>query len=171
MTALAHIPVGVLVDRIKADSPWVDFIWQPRAVLVGEPDTPPWTQVSSDGGRTIFYAGSATIELYASSAPHYRDNLSGDGCAWVILTPGDGDPPYRLSAVTVDPTEGEGFTQAGDYLVDSVPLPPSLRAALEDFVAQHLSQQQPFFKRERKRADPEALGRRDPAKSPGEGKR
>ncbi len=78
---------------------------------------------------------------------------------------------FPSQVVELHPTEGEGFTQAGDYLVDSVPLPPSLRAALEDFVAQHLSQQQPFFKRERKRADPEALGRRDPAKSQGEGKR
>ena len=34
----AKIAVGVIVQRRKANSPWVDFTWKPVSVLVGVPD-------------------------------------------------------------------------------------------------------------------------------------
>ena len=34
------IQVGVIVERAKAQSQWVDFLWRPTAVLAGEPETP-----------------------------------------------------------------------------------------------------------------------------------
>ncbi len=40
---LLRIPVGVVVERRKAFSPWADFIWRPVAVLEGVPDAAPWT--------------------------------------------------------------------------------------------------------------------------------
>ena len=168
MSALAHIPVGVLVDRIKAQNPWADYIWQPRSVLLGEPETAPWTVISSDTERTTFYAGSALVEFFKSSTAHYRDNLLGDGAVWVILTPTESEPPYKLFMVTADPTEGEAMTEAGSHVVDTVPMPPQLRAMLEDFVAEHHVEEQ-FFKRKRDRANPDALGRRGRVGQAGEG--
>ena len=53
----SRIPVGVVVERRKAASPWIDFIWRPIAVLAGQPDTPPWTALADDGERATFYAG------------------------------------------------------------------------------------------------------------------
>jgi hypothetical protein len=38
---LLRIPVGVVVERRKADSPWVDFVWRSVAVLPDEPETSP----------------------------------------------------------------------------------------------------------------------------------
>jgi hypothetical protein len=159
MAALAHIPVGVLVDRIKADSHWIDYIWQPSAVLVGEPDVEPWTRLSGDDNRTCFYAGSTSIELYRSDAGNYRDNLAGDCKLWVVMTPTESDPPYALFKVTADPTEGEAQTETGVNLVEAVAMPDAVRAVLEDFVAEH-HVEQTFYKRRRDRADPDALGRR-----------
>ena len=159
MAALLTIPVGVIVDRIKAQSQWVDYLWQPSAVLVGEPETAPWTQISGDDNRASFYAGSATIELYRSDTGNYRDNLMGDGKLWVVLTPADSNPPYALFKVTADPTEGEAQFEAGVNVVDTVPMPDAVREVLERFVAEH-HVEQPFFKRKRDRANPEALGRR-----------
>lgn len=162
MAALASIPVGVVVDRIKAESPWVDYIWQPAAVLVGAPAAQPWTQLSGDSDRASFYAGSSSIELYRSDTGNYRDNLMGDSRLWVVLTPSESDPPYNLFMVTADPTEGEAQTETGVNLVETVAMPEAVRAVLDAFVSEH-HVEQTFYKRKRDRADPEALGRRAPS--------
>ena len=66
MSALppAKIAVGVVVERRKAQSPWIDFTWQPVTALPGMPDALPWTLLAQDGDSTTFYAGAAEIELY-----------------------------------------------------------------------------------------------------------
>jgi uncharacterized protein DUF3305 len=161
---LMRIPVGVVVERLKAASPWIDFVWQPAAVLPGQPDAAPWTVLSNDGDRTSFYAGACEIALHRSVSGHYRDNLASIAPSlWVVLRPTGGDPPYRLLTVTADPAEGEGFTQAGNDLVEAVPMPTSLRTAIEAFVAEH-HVEQTTFKRERDRSDPQVLTRRAPRK-------
>ena len=68
--------------------------------------------------------------------------------------------PYRVSTVTADPAEGEAFTEAGANLVEAVLMPEVLRDAIEGFIAEHHLERK-FVKRERRRADPEALARRD----------
>jgi len=159
---LAQISVGVVVERRKAESPWIDFTWRPVTVLPGAPAAAPWTQLSADDEVTSFYAGSAEIALYRTETAYYRDNLaSGSPSLWVALRPADTEPPFVLVAVTADPAEGEGFTQNGDHLVEVVPMPEPVRAILEAFVAEH-HVEQPFMKRQRDRADPEALARRGP---------
>lgn len=157
---LVRIPVGVVVERRKADSPWVDFVWRGVAVLPDEPDTKPWTVLRERDGTTLFYAGSATVDLYPSETARYRDNLaSGSPSIWTILSPAEGVWPYSVAAATADPAEGEAFTGAGANLVEAVPMPETLREAIESFIAEHHVERE-FFKRERRRADPEALARR-----------
>lgn len=155
-----RIPVGVVVERRKADSPWVDFVWRGVAVLPDEPDTKPWTVLREQDGTTLFYAGSATVDLYPSDTARYRDNLaSGSPGIWTVLSPAEGVWPYSVAAATADPAEGEAFTGAGANLVEAVPMPEMLREAIESFIAEHHVERE-FFKRERRRADPEALARR-----------
>lgn len=159
---LEHIPVGVVVERRKAESPWIDFTWRATTVLPGAPEAAAWTPLSADVDVTIFYAGAAEVALYRSETAHYRDNLaSGAPSLWVALRPTGVEPPYDLVAVTADPAEGEGFTQNGDHLVDAVPMPEAVRAIVQAFVAEH-HVETPFFKRKRDRANPEALARRGP---------
>jgi len=159
MAALLTIPVGVVVDRIKADSQWIDYVWQPSAVLVGAPEAQPWTRLSGDDDRASYFAGSSSIELYRSDTGNYRDNLTGDCKLWVVLTPAESDPPYTLFKVTADPTEGEAQTETGVNLVEAVAMPDAVRQVLDDFVAEH-HVEQTFYKRKRDRADPDALARR-----------
>jgi hypothetical protein len=156
---LARIAVGVVVERRKARSPWIDFTWKPVAVLPGHPEAAPWTVLSVDGETTTFYVGSIDIELYRTETGNYRDNLaSGRPSLWVALRPTGVEPPYDLLAVTADPDEGESFTQTGDDVVEAVPMPPPVRDVVEAFVAEH-HVERPFIKRKRDRADPEALAR------------
>ena len=163
MSALVRIPVGVVVERRKSMSQWTDFIWQAVAVLPGEPDTAPWTVLSNQDDRTSFYAGTAIVELYRTDTSNYRDNLAADAQLWVVLRPTEAEPPYQIARVTADPSEGESFTEAGNDLVEAVPMPESIRDVLEAFVVEH-HVEQPFYKRKRDRANTQALARRTPAR-------
>ncbi len=166
MSLPAHvkIPVGVVVERRKAQSQWIDFIWRPATVLAGLPDAVPWTVLASDGDDATFYAGTAEISLYRTETTNYRGNLAtGAPVLWVALRPTGVEPPYDIIAVTADPAEGEALTEAGNDLVDVVPMPEPVRDLIEAFVAEH-HVERPFYKRQRDRADPEALARRGPTR-------
>jgi hypothetical protein len=163
VSPLASISVGVIVERVKAASQWTDYLWHPLHVLVAVPDTDPWTKLSDDGERATFYAGAADIELHRTETPNYRENLdSGSPSLWVVLRPTESDPPYQLWTVTVDPAEGEAFTEAGNDLVDMVPMPELIQDAIATFVAEH-HVERVFVKRKRDRVDPHAMARRGPA--------
>jgi hypothetical protein len=156
----ACIPVGVIVERRKATSPWLDMVWRSVAVLGGRPDAAPWTALAAANGAEMFYVGAAEIELYRTETDHYRSNLaSGTPSVWIALRPTGAEPPYDLFAVTADPAEGESFTQAGDDLVDAVPMPAAVRQIVEAFIAEH-HVGQPIYKRQRDCAGPEAPSRR-----------
>lgn len=160
--ALAKLAVGIVVERRKAASPWIDFTWKSVTVLAGLPDASPWTVLSEDSDGATFYAGAAEIELYRTETANYRDNL---GCGaprlWVALRLTGVEPPYEVFSVTADPAEGEAWTEAGNDLVDAVPMPETVRATIDAFVAEH-HVERAFQKRARDRADPEALARRGP---------
>jgi hypothetical protein len=159
MTAMARIPVGVVIERSKASSPWIDFTWRPAAILPGEPETSPWTVLSQDAEHATFYAGGAFVELHASDTSHYRDNLStGEPKLWVVLRPTGSDPPFTVVCVTADGYEGEGFTSAGDDIVEQVPMPQTIWDTVDAFVAEH-HVERPFYKRQRDTANLDALGR------------
>ena len=160
---LARIPVGVVVERRKAKSPWIDFVWRPTAVLPGHPEAKPWTQLGGSADLATYYAGSADVSLFRSDTAQYRDNLtSGAPALWVVLRPTGVEPPYEIAIVTADPSEGESYTQSGSDLVEAVPMPESARVVIEAFVAEH-HVEETFHKRERDTANPEALARHGPA--------
>jgi hypothetical protein len=162
---LARIPVGVIVERRKAKSAWVDFVWRPVAVLAGVPDAEPWTMLDSDVDRATFYAGAADVALYRSDCSNYCANLgTADPKLWVVLRETGSDPPYKVAAVTADPSEGEAFTADGTDLVESVAMPAPICATIVAFIAEHPVEDHVFVRRTRDRADPQALARRAPVK-------
>jgi hypothetical protein len=159
--ALIRIPVGVVVERRKAASPWLDFLYRPVSVLAGVPAAPPWTVIRAARDLTTFYAGDAVIELHRTETANYRNNLaSGTPLLWVVLRPGPGEVGFDLLSVTADPAEGEALTGAGDDLVESVPMPSSVRDIVESFVAEHHVEQS-FFKRTRDRSSASPARRAD----------
>jgi hypothetical protein len=140
-TALARIVVGVVVERRKAKSPWLDFLWEPVSVLVGTPSAVPWTRIGEEGDTTTFYAGESAIELHRTETANYRQNLSsGMPALWVVLRPklaNSGGPAFELLMVTADPAEGEALTDAGNDLVATVPMPAAIIEAIDGFNAEH----------------------------------
>jgi Protein of unknown function (DUF3305) len=159
-TALAHIPVGVIVERHKAKSPWLDFLCRPVSVLAGVPAAAPWTVIGWEADVTTFYAGEAVIELHRTETANYRDNLaSGTPLLWVILRPAAGEVGFELRVVTADPAEGEALTGAGNDLVATVPMPVLISEIVERFVAEHHVERS-FFKRQRDRSTSQSPARR-----------
>ena len=156
------IPVGVVVERIKSTSPWADYLWRPSAALPGEPAAAPWTKLAEDDQRTTFYAGSTEITLHRSDTGDYRDNLAtGVPMLWVVLRESSAPQPYRLYLVTASPSQGESMTEAGNDIVEAVPMPDVIRDHVAGFVAEHHIDQD-FVKRTREQANLEALGRHPP---------
>ena len=150
--AILRIPVGVLVERHRAHSPWLDAIYRPVSILSGVPATAPWTTIDSNEVTTTLYAGAAVIELFRTDTAQYQANLaSGKASLWVVLRPAETEIPFTLLLVTADPSEGEALTGAGNDLVEPVPMPPSISAMVAGFIAQYPPTGS-FYKRERDRS-------------------
>jgi Protein of unknown function (DUF3305) len=159
-TALLSFPVGVVVERHRATSPWLDFVWRPVSILTGVPVAAPWTLLAQDADTATFYAGSASIDLYRTETANYLMNLNSTApLLWVVLRQQEQEPPYQVLAVTADPAEGEAFTEAGNDLVESVPMPAAVVEMVGAFVAEH-HVGRPFYKRHRDRPQTEAPARR-----------
>lgn len=144
------IEIGVVVDRVAVTgNPWADHAWRVAAIVPGAPQTEPWTELASSPAATRFYAGSATLSLYRSDSANYRDNLqSGTPMLWVVLDRTEAAPGVEIRLVTADPAEGEGATQAGDDLVEAVPLPREISDWIADFILRHPATET-FYKRAR----------------------
>jgi hypothetical protein len=152
--------VGVVVERRKAKSLWLDFLWRPVAVLAGDPSAARWTPISAEAETTLFYAGEAVIELHRTETTNYRSNLASRApVLWVVMRPAASEPVYEILAVTADPAEGEAFTDAGNDLVETVPMPAGIAETIGEFIAAH-HVERPFVKRLRERAEPQAPARR-----------
>jgi hypothetical protein len=162
-TALARIAVGVVVERRKARSPWLDFLWRPVSVLVGAPSAVPWTRIGDEGDPTVFYAGEAAIDLHRTETANYRQNLStGMPVLWVVLrstAANSSSPAFGILTVTADPSEGEALTDAGNDLVATVPMPVAIIETIDGFIAEH-HVERPFEKRRRDRGGPQMPGHR-----------
>ena len=160
MDSTEHRTVGVVVERRRTGNIWQPERWSAVALLPGRPDVAPWTVLESGEGWARCYAGAAEVALFASDTDNYKHNLDGPRpAAFVILRRDGGEPGLRLLGVTLDPGEIDAHSDAGDDLIEALPLPPSLAAWLRDFVERH-HVERPFHKRRRDRADPEALARR-----------
>lgn len=159
-TPPARIPVGVVVERHKARSPWLDFVCRPVSVLAGVPAAAPWTLIRSESEVSTYYAGDAMIELHRTETANYRDNLaSGAPQLWVVLRPAESEMGFDLLFVTADPAEGEALTGAGNDLVEPVAMPALIMEIIESFIAEH-PVERTFVKRRRDRATGGPPGRR-----------
>jgi hypothetical protein len=153
--ARAHLTVGVLAQSRKPVTRWARRGFTPLAVLTPAPATPPGTRIGPAGDVETWYAGPAQIALHPGDTSHYRDNLrSARPALWVALVAGG----LEVRLVTADPYEGEGLAGDPGLVVEAVAMPDAVRAEVAAFFAA-LHVEEPFVKRRRQRADPEAMAR------------
>ena len=143
--------VGVIVERRPSASPWAEVSWRVAGVITDPPSVEEWSRLRDNGEIVDFYAGAAAIELHGIETANYRDNLaSGHPRLWVVLRPADTPAGLALALVTADPAEGEAMTEAGEQIVESVPMPETLQHWVGAFIQAH-HVERPFIKRKRDR--------------------
>lgn len=158
--------VGVIIEKRKLTNPWVDHVWLPAAILPGVPEAEPWTVLFESDALTQVYAGAHELTLYSADTENYRINLeTGEPKIWVALREASGPYAIEVSGVTVDPAEGEAFTEAGGDTVEAVPMPREIIGWVEAFIAEHHVERK-FFKRQRDQFGSETLARRPPSVQP-----
>ncbi len=158
-----RLAVGIVAERRRIDHPWPTERWTIVAALVGEPEARPWTVLTKGETWTRYYAGNAEVTLFRSEAENYKRNLdSPNPTLYVILRHSAQPPGITLLTVTVDPGEIDTHADSGNDLIETLPLPPAIAAWMQAFVNQHYVAH-PFHKRQRDRADPEALATHRPA--------
>ncbi len=158
-----RIPVGVLAERRPGVTKWAEEVWRVVEVLEDAPPVPAWTKLREEGGRSLFFAGTAEVVLHPTDTSNYKHNIeAAQPLVWVALRPAATEAGFVLQTVTVDPGEAHLHADTGNDLVEALPMPPGLRAITTAYVAEH-HVEHAFYKRKRDRADPEALARRRPA--------
>ena len=153
MNKVETMPIGVIVEKRKATSPWLDAVWKPVEVIAGRPETADWTEMRAGEQARLFYAGTAPLELHRKDAEAYHINLENrEPVVYVVLEEAeDGPAGLRLARVSAAPYEAENYLASGSELVEGIAMPDVVRAFVEDFVKAHYTAE-PFYKRKRDKA-------------------
>ena len=152
------IPVAILAERRPGVTIWQSHVWRALAVLEEAPPVPAWTRLREENNHEVFFAGLAEVTLHRTDTPNYKENLeAAEPLIWVVLR--ETPEGMAIQAVTVDPGEGEIYTEGPTDLVEALPMPPGLRVLLTSFVAAHHVERE-FHKRKRDRQDMDSLGRK-----------
>lgn len=144
----ACITLGVIIEKRKAQSPWIEHIWGVHAVLTGLPDAVPLTLIAREEGVERFYLGATDLVLSHVETANYRDNLmSGAPKLWVVLRFDASETPSLLT-VTADPAEGEAHTETEANHVETVTMASDIAGFIAAFVDAH-HVERAFIKRNR----------------------
>lgn len=147
--------VGVVTVSRKPVTRWAKRGFAPSAVLPDVPAVESGARISPPGDVETYFAGAHELHLHSGETGHYRDNLLSNASIWVAMRPDRAD---GIVVVTADPYEGEALATDPGFVVEAVEMPAAIRSWVADFVARH-HVEHVFHKRERKKADPDALTR------------
>ena len=154
--------IGVVVERRVLDNPWIDHAWSPVAALAGAPAAAPWTVLAETPRATRYLRALRARVLRVGHRDVSREPPVGAAEPLGVAAARRHAPGVVLQLVTADPAEGEALTEPGTDIIEMVPMPLEVQERLAAFVAAH-HVERPFVKRERDRADPEAMAPRGPA--------
>lgn len=163
MSALATLPVGIVVERREIDNRWEEYEWHPVAVIPGAPPLEhehEWRLLREGDGWRHFLIGNLDIELFRRETDGYRVNLANTPPhVYVVLSQGEeaDEPDIMPFLVTVCPYEAESYTEGDGEICEGVPMPDAIAAWLQAFVDEH-HVEVPFKKRKNKPYDPRKGG-------------
>lgn len=158
---MAVMPLGVVVEWRAVDHPWQDHEWVPVAVIPGAGDTGEWRELGRGENWVRYFAGSLPLELHRKETEAYKVNLSNEPpVIYVVLNETeDPDAAHEIEPflVTASPYDAQDYQDAGDEILEGVPMPETVMAWIEDFVERH-HVDEPFRKRKREHYDPNKTG-------------
>ena len=150
-SAMAAMPVGVVLRRTPGVTSWAKWAWTAVAVLPGAgPGN--WRELRREGDAVEYHAATVDMHLYRTDTEAYLTALNGKPpSVFVILRmpAGSGDGKPDLLTVTASAYEAQDYADNGEDIVEPVPMPPGLEAWIGDFVDRH-HQEEAFVKRKRR---------------------
>lgn len=147
------IPVGVIIRSTPSQSRWIDVTYQVIGLLPGAPAAN-WAELRRDGDIVDYHAATLQLDLHRTDTDAYLVALDTEPpSAYVVMQsePGDDDRP-RPVTITASPYEAQDHLDAGDDIVERVPMPPEMVDWVRDYIAKH-HKEDPFYKRSRDRTD------------------
>ncbi|MDQ7080270.1 MAG: DUF3305 domain-containing protein [Paracoccaceae bacterium] len=165
-TASISMPLGIVVRKSPGVTRWAGWVWRVVGVLPAARNET-WKELRREGEAVEYHAATVDLELHRTEAEAYVAELSTQSpSVYVIMREGE-DPgtveDIEIVLATVSPFEAQDYADTGEELVEPVPMPPALRAWVQDFVETHHSEKK-FIKRRRdkKRVDLVEEGVGDP---------
>lgn len=164
------LPLGVVLERRRLDSPWQDYAWKPVAVIPGAGACDPrgeWLVLTAGEDWAHFHAGTLPLELFRKETEGYKVNLSQlPPRLFVVLRSGedmDCDHDVAPFLVTACPYEAQDYLDSGEETVEVVAMPDGVIAFVQAYIDTH-HVDEPFHKRKRKRYEggDDSFGRRSP---------
>lgn len=143
------LPIGIVVQRSPGVTRWVRWVWRPVALLPGAAPAE-WAVLRQDGDHTEFHAATLPLTLWSSDTEAYRAALSErEPHVYVVMRETEeGEPPLEVVLVTASPYEAQDHTDAGEDIVEKVPMTAGLIAWVREFVEAH-HEDEVFVKRQR----------------------
>lgn len=156
MEAQISTDVAVVIERRKSSHPWAEFSWKGIGVVEAAEAPCEWQVVHEDEASTQFLFGPVSLILHRKLGEAYDANMeTGTPSLWLVLDDADTDPvPYKVRGVTADPYEAQGMLDAGDGLIERVPMPADILQWTVAFLKQ-MPEPEAFKKRRRKSAKTE----------------
>jgi uncharacterized protein DUF3305 len=158
------MPLGVVVEKRKASSPWIDWVWKPVGILPGAGPRDDWLEIAAGEGWTHYHAATLPLSLHHTDTEAYVINLSDkQPSIYTVLRDkedGNTEQPYRVYMVTASPFEAQDLEDSGEDIVERIAMSDGLIAWVREFVdAHHI--EEPFKKRKRHdiRDEPEKFGK------------
>lgn len=150
------LPVGIVVERRDSSHPWQDHVWLPVAVIPGASaadPSGPWKKLREGEGWEHYLAGTLSVEIHRTDTEAYLDCLSADPPRVFVVLQEDteGAHDVRPFLATVSTYEAQDYTDAGENIVEGVPMPESMVAWLRAFIDAH-HVEEPFRKRRLRRS-------------------
>lgn len=128
-------PVSVMMERLPATSPWIDYVWKAVGITVGAyDDDRKMLPVRDDGHSALFLFGGLRVQLHVDECEsYYRNMVCGTPRAYVVAHQVDSSDAPKPFLVSLSFDEAHAYLEGEDEIYD-VDIPPELYRWTEAFV-------------------------------------
>jgi len=151
--ATASLPLGIVLRKSPGVTRWAKWVWKAVAVLPGAAQEN-WKELRREGGVVEYHAATVDLELYRTDTEAYLAGLSTNPpTIYVVMREAtDANAPQDIEVLlaTASPYDAQDYADAGEEIVERVPMPDGLIAWINDFVQRH-HEEEVFVKRKRDR--------------------
>ncbi|WP_232816506.1 DUF3305 domain-containing protein [Paracoccus zhejiangensis] len=148
-----HMPVGIVVRRSPGVTRWAKWAWKIVAVIPGAGPAE-WRELRREGEVIEYHAATLTLEVWSTDTEAYLTTLAGHRPGVTVVMQPDtrhnAPMPWRASHVTVSAYEAQDYGDAGEAMLEIVPMPDAMIGWLQAFVETH-HVEETFIKRRRDR--------------------